>query len=143
MVLATFRPRRPPEFLNTSNAINDLHTFYSRASTRLLNSSGKADSSSKITDGTGPLLSATGKQGMAKERPRRSMLLILLPPGTDTRQLSQLPTLGILPIVSTPTLGAAAVSDNLFFPVLIWTKFFWRGILKGMCFVFPSACYLR
>lgn len=73
----------------------------------------------KTTDGTGPPLPVAEKWGIAMEGSRGSTLLIWLPPGTDTSQLSQLPALGILPIVSTPTLGAAAVSDNLFFPVLI------------------------
>lgn len=76
----------------------------------------------KITDETGPLLPATEKWGIATERSRGSTLLSWLPPGTDTSQLPQLPALGILPIVSTPTLGAAAVSDNLFSPILIWAK---------------------
>jgi len=72
------------------------------------------------------------------QRSRGSMLLIWLPPGTDTSQLSQLPALGILPIVSTPTLGAAAVSDNLFFPVLIWTKLAGGGV-KGHALCLPSS----
>ncbi|EOA97459.1 hypothetical protein Anapl_09626 [Anas platyrhynchos] len=76
----------------------------------------------KITDGTGLFLPATEKWGIAVERLTGSTLLILPPPGTDTSQLSQLLGLGILPIVSTPTLGAAAVSVNLFFPVLIRAK---------------------
>lgn len=79
-------------------------------------------SSPKTTDGIGLLLPATEKWGVAVVRCRGSMLLILLPPGTDSSQLSQLLGLGILPIVSTPTLGAAAASVNLSFPVLIWKK---------------------
>lgn len=84
----------------------------------------------KITDGPGPPLPATEKWGIAMERSRGSMLLIWLPPGTDSSRLSQLLALGIPPIVSTPTLGAAALLDNLFFPVLIWTKLGWTDV-KG------------
>lgn len=98
----------------------------------------------KITDGTGLFLPATEKWGIAVERLTGSTLLILLPPGTDTSQLSQLLGLGILPIVSTPTLGAAAVSVNLFFPVLIRAKLGWEASEELlMHFVFPAACYLR
>lgn len=85
-------------------------------------------SSPKITDGTRPALPATEKWGIAMERSRGSMLLIWLPPGTDSSRLSQLLALGILPVVSTPTLGAAALADNLFFPVLIWTKLGWTDV---------------
>ena len=96
----------------------------------------------KITDGTGPPLPVAEKWGIAMERSRGSTVLIWLPPETDTSQLSQLPALGILPIVSTPTLGAAAVSDNLFFPVLIWTKLGGADV-KGHALCLPAACYLR
>lgn len=84
----------------------------------------------KITDGTGPPLPATEKWGISMERSRGFMLLIWLPLETDSSQLSQLLALGILPVVSTPTLGAAVLSDNLVFPVLIWTKLGWTDV-KG------------
>lgn len=69
----------------------------------------------KITDGTRPPLPATETGGIAMERSRGSMLLIWLPPGNGSSQLSQLLALGILPVVSTPTSGAAGLSDNMFF----------------------------
>lgn len=111
-------------------------TGFSMAQTKL------AVNSPKTTDGIGLLLPATEKWGIAVERCRGSMLLILLPPGTDSSQLSQLLGLGILPIVSTPTLGAAAASVNLSFPVLIWKKLV-GGSGELMHFVFPVACHLR
>lgn len=103
-----------------------------------MNQTKLTSASPKITDGIRPALTAAGKWGIAMERSRGSTLLIWLPLGADTSQLSQLPALGILPIVSAPTLGSAAVSDNLFFPVLIWTKL-GRVDVKGCALCLPSS----
>lgn len=116
-----------------------MHAFYSGASTRLSTAHTKLTvNPPKITDGTWPPLPAAERWGVAMERPRGSVLPIWLSPGIDTSQSSQLPALGILPIVSIPTFGAAAVSGNLFFLVLIWTKL--RGAdVKGCALCLPSS----